>query len=337
MSKRNRRVKIFSTAPQSSDHQPDDYLQKIADIARWSEANGCEGILIYTDNRILDPWLVSQVVVEHTDHLAPLVAVQPAYMHPYAVAKMVTSIAFLYRRRVYLNMVAGGFANDLVSLGDNTPHDRRYERLVEYVSIIRNLLRLTAPFTTNGEFYHVENLKLQPALDPALMPEILVSGSSEAGRQAAEAMSAIAVEYPKPASEACHRVDEGRECGIRIGIIARENSADAWRVAQARFPHDRKGQLKHQLAMSTSDSVWHSQLSRLAEDDSKENVYWLVPFQTYKTFCPYLVGSYDMVAAELRRYLDLGYTTFILDIPPDEEELSAIRSVFQLADAGVAR
>jgi alkanesulfonate monooxygenase len=101
MSKRNRRVKIFSTAPQSVDHQPGDYLQKISDIARWSEANGCEGILIYTDNRLLDPWLVSQVVIEQTEHLAPLVAVQPAYMHPYTVAKLVTSIGFLYGRRVF--------------------------------------------------------------------------------------------------------------------------------------------------------------------------------------------------------------------------------------------
>ena len=27
-------------------------------IARWSEAAGCEGILVYTDNRLVDPWLI---------------------------------------------------------------------------------------------------------------------------------------------------------------------------------------------------------------------------------------------------------------------------------------
>ena len=112
--------KVILTAPQSIDHRPEEYLRKIADVARWSEDCGCEGILIYTDNRILDPWLVSQVVVENSERLAPLVAVQPAYMHPYTAAKMVTSIGFLYRRRVYLNMVAGGFTNDLAGLGDTT-------------------------------------------------------------------------------------------------------------------------------------------------------------------------------------------------------------------------
>ena len=59
----------------------------VADVARWSEAAGCEGILVYTDNGIVDPWLVSQLILQSTERLAPLVAVQPAYMHPYWVAK----------------------------------------------------------------------------------------------------------------------------------------------------------------------------------------------------------------------------------------------------------
>src|SRR5215468_2420979 len=155
MSKRNRRVKIFSTAPQSVDHQPGDYLQKISNVARWSEANGCEGILVYTDNRILDPWLVAQVIIQHTSRLCPLVAIQPVYMHPYSVAKMITSLGFLYHRRVYLNMVAGGFSNDLVSLDDTTPHDRRYDRLVEYTEIVKRLLGAEAVVSFDGEFYRI--------------------------------------------------------------------------------------------------------------------------------------------------------------------------------------
>src|SRR5207253_10279167 len=57
-----------------------------------------------------------------------------------SVAKMVTSLAFLHGRRVYLNMVAGGFTNDLAALNDHTPHDERYSRLGEYTVIIQGLL-----------------------------------------------------------------------------------------------------------------------------------------------------------------------------------------------------
>ena len=158
-------LQLFSTCP-SSSQCGDDYLDTLIQVARWSERAGCTGSLIYTDNSLVDPWLVAQTVIQNTRSLCPLVAVQPVYMHPYAVAKMVATLGRLYGRRVYLNMVAGGFKNDLAALNDSTPHDRRYERLVEYTAIIQRLLDGGAPVTLEGEFYRVKNLVLIPALAP---------------------------------------------------------------------------------------------------------------------------------------------------------------------------
>jgi alkanesulfonate monooxygenase len=119
-------------------------------------------------------------------------------------------------------------------------------------------------------------------------------------------------------------------CGIRVGIITRETEEEAWRIAHARFPGDRKGELTHKLAMKTSDSVWHKELSKV-DTAPEDGPYWLLPFQNYKTFCPYLVGSYDRVALEVGKYLAAGYRTFIVDIPASEEELLHTTSVFQQA------
>ena len=47
-------------------------------------------------------------------------------MHPYTAAKMVATLAHLYGRRVYLNLIAGGYRNDLKALGDTAEHDDRY-------------------------------------------------------------------------------------------------------------------------------------------------------------------------------------------------------------------
>src|SRR5262245_30539076 len=174
-------LKIFTSCPPSVLAQPGTCVQGLRDIARWSEDAGCEGILVFTDNGQLDPWLVSQVIIDATERLCPLVAVQPVYMHPYSVAKMVTSFAFLYRRRLYLNMVAGGFKNDLAALNDLTPHDERYARLLEYTGVIQRLLRAAEPVTFDGRYYKVTNLRLTPSLPPELIPGVLVSGSSEAG------------------------------------------------------------------------------------------------------------------------------------------------------------
>src|SRR6202451_895983 len=148
----NQAIKVFSTSPQSSAVERAEYVQNAIDVAHWSEDAGCEGILVYTDNSLIEPWLVAQIIIQNTNRLCPLVAIQPAYMHPYAVAKMVSSLAHLYGRRVYLNMVAGGFKNDMAALNDTTPHDKRYARLVEYTTIIQDLLKSSSSVSYAGEF-----------------------------------------------------------------------------------------------------------------------------------------------------------------------------------------
>ena len=102
-------LKIFSTCPQSMDVRREEYPRAVADVARWSEAAGCCGILVYADNGLVDPWLVSQLIMQHTERLSPLVAIQPIYMHPYTAAKMVATLGHLDGRRLYLHMIAGGF------------------------------------------------------------------------------------------------------------------------------------------------------------------------------------------------------------------------------------
>jgi alkanesulfonate monooxygenase len=312
-------LEVFSTCPPFAGGDPETYRRQVVDVARWSEEHGCKGILVYSDNSQLDAWLLAQIIIQHTSALCPLVAVQPIYMHPYTVAKTLASIGYLFGRRIYLNMVAGGFKNDLIALDDTTPHDLRYERLGEYVDIIKQLLGGGA-VTFDGEFYRVDKLKLAPPLAPDLFPGIFVSGSSDAGLAAARTIGATAIKYPKPASEEEPAADVV-DCGIRVGIIARATEGEAWDIARSRFPEDRKGQLTRQLASKVSDSVWHKQLSEPAAQDAAASPYWMVPFQNYKTMCPYLVGSYEQVAAELGRYMNAGYRTVILDIPPSGDEL----------------
>jgi alkanesulfonate monooxygenase len=331
-------VEVFSTTPQSKDLDQSEYLQRVEDVARWSDEAGYRGILVYTDNGIVDPWLVSQIILQSTKSLCPLVAIQPIYMHPYTAAKMVSTYAFLHERRLYLNMLAGGFKNDLIALNDETPHDDRYVRTVEYTQIMKALLSSPEPVTFEGKYYKVTNLKMTPPLPEELFPGVLISGSSDAGLAAAREIGATAVKYPKPPGEEVDQRGDVIDSGVRVGIIAREDSDEAWRVGRERYPEDRKGQITHKLAMKVSDSQWHKQLSELGEQPvSEENPYWLGPFENYSTFCPYLVGSYDRVADEVARYIQLGFKTFILDIPPSEEEIAHTAVVFDRAQTLASR
>lgn len=321
-------LELFSTCPPVQGAGEADYLQKVIGVATWSERAGCKGILVYSDNSQYDPWLISQVIVQNTRALCPLIAVQPIYMHPYTVAKNIATFAQLYGRRIYLNMVAGGFKNDLLALNDTTPHDQRYDRLVEYTEIIKRLLASPNALKYTGRFYTVDNLKLTLLCPEELFPGIFISGSSEAGLSAARTTGATAIQYPKPVNDCAETAAAAPENrGIRIGIISRNSDEDAWAAAHRQFPVDRTGQLTHQLAMKVSDSAWHKQLSELAKAEGR-NPYWLVPFENYHTMCPYLVGDYAEVGRELAGYIALGYRTFITDVPPSPEELGHIGTAF---------
>lgn len=326
-------LEIFSTCPPLDPAQPGAWSARLREFARLSEDAGCTGALVVTDNAQLDPWLVAQVLIEASTRLAPLIAVQPVYMHPYSVAKMVASLAFLHGRRLHLNMVAGGFKNDLVALNDVTPHDERYARLHEYTSIVQRLLGSAQALSFEGRYYRVANLRLAPAVAEPLRPGLMLSGSSAAGAQAARELGATAIEYPPPPAE-CAPGGAGPR-GIRIGIIARATEDEAWAVANERYPADRKGQLAHQLATRVSDSVWRRQLAERAARGAPaaRDPYWLGPFENYKAVCPFLVGSHAQVAGELARYLEAGYRTFILDVPASREDLQHVGTVFERAAA----
>ena len=327
-------IELFTTTPQSVEFDRYHFLKEIKRISQQSERYGYKGILVYSDNRLADPWMMTGIILAETTHLLPMIALQPMYMHPYTVAKKIVSIGLIYNRPIALNLVAGGFVNDLTAIGDHTPHDKRYERLAEYAEIIQLLLTSKNAVTYKGEFYEIKNLKIQPVLPDHLQPDYYLSGSSDMAKKTAIGLGAKLIEYPEPTVDYAKsgRTNGNGIKGIRVGILARHTHTKAWSDARIRFPKVRSGELTHQMAAKSSDSEWHKILSDLnGYDVDDESVYWLGPFKHYHTFCPYLVGDFEEVARELSGYLQVGCTTCILDIPVSEIDLQTTLRVFDKA------
>lgn len=327
-------IDLFTTTPQSVEYDRQVFLKELKRISKQTEKYGFKGILVYSDNRLADPWMITGIILAETTHIIPMIALQPMYMHPYTAAKMIASIGLIYERKIALNLVAGGFINDLSAIGDHTLHDNRYERLAEYAEIIQLLLSSVKPVSYKGEFYEIKNLTLQPVLSEHLQPDLYLSGSSIMARKTALRLGAKLIEYPEPTAgfEKLGRTNGNGVSGIRIGILARHTHEKAWKDARERFPKIRSGELSHMLAKKTSDSEWHKVLSDQNDFDlNDKSVYWLGPFKHYHTFCPYLVGDYEEVARELSAYLQIGCKTCILDIPVSEVDLQSALRVFDQA------
>jgi hypothetical protein len=69
-------LEVFSTCPQWNGGQREHFLRSVADSARWSEQYGCKGILVYSDNSQIDPWLVSQMILHNSHDLCALLNCQ---------------------------------------------------------------------------------------------------------------------------------------------------------------------------------------------------------------------------------------------------------------------
>ncbi len=327
-------VTIYSTCRSSIGCEQQSHLRKLLEIAGWADDAGYRGALVYSNCTSIDAWMAAQAAIANTATFVPLVAVQPLDMTPFALARAVSSLANLYGRRVDLNFVSGGFSRDLAVQGDVLAHDARYDRLTEYVKIVRMLLGGVA--TYSGQYYNVRRARLTAPVPADLLPTAYVSGSSAASLRAGESLGLGQLSFPLlPADFASPDVRKNKlGSGISIGIIARDDSSEAWRIARKRFPADLEGAERMKLLLSASLSSWQSQLASVPiADETEGEPYWLVPFRYHHTFCPYLVGSHDEVAQAVTTYLYGGIRTFVLDVPQEPDDLHHARIAIERAVA----
>lgn len=322
------KLRVFPAIPRNPNAAK--YIDELLRVAHFGERNGLEGPLLFAGNdTLVEPWSMAQHILAHTAKTSPLIAVNPVYMHPFTVAKFVSSFALLYRRKVYLNMITGTATSDLAGLGEQRSHEERYSRLGEFILIVRQLLASTRPVTFNGKFYAANNLQLRPGLAPALMPEFLIAGQSDDARRVATQMGCLMMQMLPPNLE--HGINAP---GVNFGIFAREERDQARRAAKLMFEDSTEKRELLKYSMENTDSVWKRRLNEAGQNgELHENGYWLLPFLTFQADCPYLVGSYTEIGAKLRRFAEMNVGTIILDVVADEQELDHIGKA--LASSGL--
>jgi alkanesulfonate monooxygenase len=322
------RLRIFPAISRIRDHSK--YVDELMRVAHFGDRNGFEGILLFAGNDVfVEPWCMAQHILAHTEQSSPLIAVNPIYMHPFTVAKIISSFALLYHRKIYLNMITGTATSDLRGLGDKQLHASRYDRLGEFIFLVRQLLTGARPLNFKGQYYETNDLLLRPRLPPALVPEFLIAGQSDEAHRLSAEMGCLTMQMLPP------DLEQGvRAPGMNFGILAREKRDQARQAAKLRFPDSVENRELLKYTLQNTDSVWKQRLSESGQDgELHENGYWLVPFLTFQADCPYLVGSYAEIGARLRSFADRNVSTIILDVIADEQEL---RHVYKaLAFSGV--
>ena len=327
------------TDPHVGERKAD--LHYLTQLALATEANGFESVLTPTGQWCEDAWLTTAALIGHTSKLKFLVALRPGLVSPTIIAQQAQTFQDLSNNRLLVNVVVGGEDHEQRAFGDHLNKQQRYERADEVLTITNHLLTKPDPIDFNGQYVTVEGAQLKSR--PQTAPPIFFGGSSKPGIDVAAKHANVYLtwgEPPQKVSEKITRVQaqadqEGRELdyGIRLHVIARETSKEAWAVAErllADLNPDTVERIQAGLGCSQSEgqrrmTELHNQGGNFTNSTNARDLeiapnLWTGVGLLRGGAGTALVGSYDEVAARIAEYRSIGLEHFILSGYPHLEE-----------------
>jgi alkanesulfonate monooxygenase len=330
------------SVPKGIGRQPGDGyrapdIDYLAQIARSAEQLGFEAVLTPTGTWCEDAWLVTAALSRETERLKFLVAFRPGLISPTLAAQMAASYQRLSRGRLLLNVVTGGESAEQKRFGDHLPHDERYARTAEFLSIVRGAWS-GEPYDFTGAHYRVEGATVSAPPDP--LPGIYFGGSSAAAGPVAARHADVYLTWGEPPDQVAEKItwikklaaEETRtpRFGIRLHVISRDSVEAAWAEAQRLLDAiDPAHVAKAQQLLGRSDSVGQRRMIALHEayrtggssrDLEIHPNLWAGVGLVRGGAGTALVGSHAEVADRIEEYASLGITEFIFSGYPHLEE-----------------
>ena len=307
------------------------YLRQIAQAV---DQLGYEGVLLPTGNSCEDAWVVASTLAPLTKRLKFLVAVRPAVMSPTLAARMAATFDRFSDGRLLINVVTGGDPDEAKGDGIFLSHDERYEVADEFLTVWRSCISGEAT-TFKGKHLNVEGAKV---IYPPLQrphPPLFFGGSSKPAIELAARQVDVYLTWGEPPSLVAEKIEivrrkaaeAGRTMrfGIRLHVIVRETSEEAWRAAGDLIKYvDEETIGRSQSALARLDSEGQRRMVALHGGDRNHleispNL-WAGVGLVRGGAGTALVGDPETVAKRFLEYADAGIETFILSGYPHLEE-----------------
>jgi alkanesulfonate monooxygenase len=233
--------------------------------------------------------------------------------------------------RLLLNVVTGGDDSEQRRYSDSLSKNERYARAGEFLTIVRRLWEEES-VDFAGEHYTVADAQI--VADP-VWPELYFGGSSAAALEVGAAHADVYLTWGEPPDAVAEKIarvrdraaELGRELrfGIRLHVIARETSAEAWAEADRLLAGLSPEQIERSQAVQrSSQSEGQRRMTELhnGRTDSLE-IYpnlWAGVGLVRGGAGTALVGSHDDVCDRIAEYHQAGIDEFIFSGYPHLEE-----------------
>ncbi|WP_121832709.1 LLM class flavin-dependent oxidoreductase [Streptomyces sp. S1] len=330
-------------------------LGYLAQVARAAEQAGFAKLLTPVGLGCVDPWVLTSAVAAVTERIGFLVAFRAGLAQPTLIAQQADTFRRLFGDRIALNVVTGGDPVEQRAYGDHLPKDERYVRTGELMEVVRALLDGGAA-DLKGRHVQVENARLH---DPSVRHPVPLyfGGASPEAEEVAARHAEVQLLWGEPPAAVAERVARVREraaragrvlhFGIRLHVITRDTSAEAWREADRILAgFDPEAVRASQERFARMDSTGQARMTALhggsAERLTVSPNLWAGIGLVREGAGTALVGSHDEVARRLFEYGRAGIDEFVLSGYPHleeayrvgEEVAPRLRALTEAADTG---
>jgi alkanesulfonate monooxygenase SsuD/methylene tetrahydromethanopterin reductase-like flavin-dependent oxidoreductase (luciferase family) len=251
-------------------------------------------------------------------------------IHPIVAAKQLVTIDHLSGGRAGLNIVGGWFEEEMLMFGRPIlEHDKRYELAEEWTKIVTHLWTRDEPLDFEGEFFKIVDGVSQPKPLQRPRPALMNAGGSERGQhfaaEYADMVFVFAGEGGTPALR--NKVDRYKamaqdgfqrrlEVWTQVNVICGDTPAEA-------------RELRDRIVAGADWTCVENMVALVAGQGKVEGVRDdPTPFVEGFIFgwgAPCLVGTADVIAAELQRLASCGLDGCLLCLPEWEHGLDLFR------------
>ncbi len=304
----------------------------LAQIAGAAERLGFVGALTPASSWCEDAWVVASALAPLTRRFRFLVAFRPGLMSPTLATQMAATFQRVSGGRLMLNVVVGGEDEEQARFGDFLGKADRYARADEFLSVVRGTWD-GGPFDFAGDHLSVEGAQVVPAQP---FPRVYLGGSSRGAMEVAARHADVYLTWGEPPDQVAEKIARAREAadreerelsfGIRLHVIARDTSDEAWDETERILAGlDPSVVAERQDEMRASQSEGQRRMTDLHGGDPSRLLVapnlWAGIGLVRAGAGTALVGSHAEVADRIAEYHGLGIDEFILSGYPHLEEV----------------
>ncbi len=320
-------ISVTFTNPSTELHPiPDPSIDPafLVRYARSLDDYGFNYTLVPYGSSSHDPFTIGATIAAHTKNIKIIIALRPNTIYPTVAAKALATLDQLSGGRVVVHFIAGGSDQEQAREGDFLTKEQRYERLEEYIRILRQAWASNEPFDFDGTHYQFKQFRNAVRPTHGTIP-VSVGGSSDAAYRIGGSLADIFGLWGEPLAETKEQIDriygEARKAGrtdrpriwVTFRPIVAETDDLAWakahRVLEALNANREKGLGKAPPAAPAPANVGSQRLLQIAaRGDVHDRALWYptVTATNASGASTALVGSPQTIADSILDYVDLG-------------------------------